>query len=192
MHCLALAARQAHVLNVDAVMENTLNKLNAKVLRARLMNDPNLEKLEAELAEKTEIYEKEKHGHHQHPPAPKERQVTVVPSVNAEGKLLRDFEEDSTAASRFTQGPSQRGNKRRERQTRDALEENASMQVLFKREKALAGRSMDEEIATRIMKDTSFKVSVMFRRHYISISMLTICFLLGRFRGITWMNRLIK
>ncbi|GES85345.1 CwfJ C-terminus 1-domain-containing protein-like protein [Rhizophagus clarus] len=128
-----------------------LNKLQAKVLRARLMNMPNADELEKQ-------YNKAK----KRAESGSESNFQVLPTFDSRGRLY-DLQGQKSESPQHA-GPSRR--KKEKIDTHDASgeriryfedDDNLSLTDLVRREKMGTRDTMDSHMASRIMKDTMFQ-----------------------------------
>lgn len=135
-----------------------LNKMNAKILKARLMKDPNLAALEKE-------YEAEKRRAAEAPAATAAssgNDTIVIPALDSRGRL-QDLPGSSSSGPKSVGPPkkSKPWQADRNQGDRDADPNQApDLMELLRREKMGADEDFDREFAERIAKDTSFRSSL--------------------------------
>ncbi|KAJ2739301.1 Pre-mRNA-splicing factor cwf19 [Coemansia sp. BCRC 34301] len=127
-----------------------LNKLRAKVMKARLMKSPDLPELERQLAAAMD-------GGKPLNPAPDERAgesggVVVLPRVDSHGRLLKiSTSSESTRLNTPAQSKKERA------RTSEHEAESASIVQMARMERETEGdNAMDRSLAVQIMKDAQF------------------------------------
>ncbi|KAH8550809.1 CwfJ C-terminus 1-domain-containing protein-like protein [Umbelopsis sp. PMI_123] len=135
-----------------------LNKLNAKVVKARLMGAPNLEELEKE-------YEKEKKRADEYGTT-KDPSVAVVPTVDSQGRLhefalsnTSTFPSDGPQRKRKEKFEGTHDSKTGERLKYGSNDDKVSLDDLVRQEKAgtRSATDMDMDLANRIAGDVTFE-----------------------------------
>lgn len=137
--------------SVQPLTRDQLNKLNAKLVKARLIGADNVAELEKEYEEELQRFEQAQKG------------VTVLPTFDSQGRL-HDY-----ALNQKSQRPEELKGKKKYEGTHDRVtgerirygtaDDTLSLAEMVRQEKA-GGRSfdMDMEFANRIVSDASFEV----------------------------------
>ncbi|CEI92892.1 hypothetical protein RMCBS344292_07139 [Rhizopus microsporus] len=138
------------VSSVQPLTRDQLNKLNAKLVKARLIGADNVAELEKEYEEELQRFEQAQKG------------VTVLPTFDSQGRL-HDY-----ALNQKSQQPEELKGKKKYEGTHDRVtgerirygtaDDTLSLVEMVRQEKA-GGRSfdMDMEFANRIISDASFE-----------------------------------
>ncbi|KAI8982000.1 CwfJ C-terminus 1-domain-containing protein-like protein [Mycotypha africana] len=156
---LPAASTETAADNTAPLTRDQLNKLNSKVMKARLMNSSNLEALEKEYQEELQKYERAQRGEI----PPNKGDVTILPTIDSQGRMY-DYALNKTSS---TNVESLKGKKRfegthdkstGERLRYSTADDTATLADLIRQEKA-GGQSMnmDLEFAKRIANDTSYE-----------------------------------
>ncbi|KAK4047673.1 Pre-mRNA-splicing factor cwf19 [Microbotryomycetes sp. JL221] len=155
--------------------QSELNKLQAKVIKAKLMNSTNANELEQEYEKERKRRDEVEHGqikgHHVHGQQETTTDVQMVPTLDGRGRLYDVGTGDQGDNERDDKTRSGRRKKKeptfesRDRKTGQVLRHNAdddttSLSELVRQERFSAGsrdqKSMDVEMANRIMTDSRF------------------------------------
>ncbi|KAL2919679.1 Pre-mRNA-splicing factor cwf19 [Polyrhizophydium stewartii] len=125
-----------------------LNKLNAEVLKARLMRKPNLKELE-------QNYQREKARAEMHKASGV--QIVVVPTIDERGRMIDLGQGLSRETSGGKQAREQTHDKAGNRLRYTSAEEGQSVKDMMLQEKLAQRTSFDEDLSRRIAKDGAFR-----------------------------------
>ncbi|OZJ04866.1 hypothetical protein BZG36_02602 [Bifiguratus adelaidae] len=156
----------------NVLSRNELNKLNAKIVKARLMDAPNLAELEAQYEAEKQKHDKavaagiDPDGHGTHGPS----NEVIIPTIDSEGKL-QDFALGMPGTASAPLRPGQRKKKEKfdthdavtgERVRYSAYDDKLSLQDLVRQEKfgTKDSTDMDLDFARRIATDATFEADV--------------------------------
>ncbi|EGF78833.1 hypothetical protein BATDEDRAFT_35507 [Batrachochytrium dendrobatidis JAM81] len=135
----------------EVLSHTQLNRLNAQVIKARLMRSPNLKALEEEY----------KRSKAQSDNAAQREKVEIVPNIDSRGRLY-DLNADPSQSKHSLK------RHKSERDTHDTSSnriqsshlEEQTLEDLVLQEKMGSGTTFDQDMADRISRDTTFKDSL--------------------------------
>lgn len=156
---------------IQALTRDQLNKLNSKIVKAKIMGTGNVEQLEKEYQEELDKFEQaEKSG------------VTVLPTLDSQGRLYDyalkqgDPEHEALKGKKKYEGTHDKITGERVRY--GTSDDTLSLAEMVRQEKGGSRSSnMDMEFANRIMNDATFEVYYRKRCTYFTWQMLTYSFI---------------